>query len=99
MYKVANFNNLPIKGDMTDDLSAKHTKLWINAIVSSISYNVWQQILIIKYIPTTEMKDKKSNDIISEFKRKIENRVKLKYLKFKKDNMQVKWSTIPPISN
>ena len=45
------------------------------------------------------MKDKKSNDIISEFKRKIENRVKLKYLKFKKDNyMQVKWSTIPPIS-
>jgi hypothetical protein len=35
MYKVANFNNLPIKGDMTDDLSAKHTKLWINAIVSS----------------------------------------------------------------
>jgi hypothetical protein len=30
------------------------------------------------------MKDKKSNDIISEFKRKIENRVKLKYLKFKK---------------
>jgi hypothetical protein len=36
------------------------------------------------------MKDKKSNDIISEFKRKIENSVKLKYLKFKKDNMQVK---------